>query len=161
MKYHNESTCTILNVQVDNLSMSEAINQIHHGFIVTPNVDHLVQLQKDEDFFNAYQSADYQFCDSQILIQISRFLGTSIKEKIAGSDFFPMFCQFHRSNPEIRIFLLGGASDSPDLAAKNINNRLENTIIVGGYSPPFGFEYDPNECAQIVKLIKEIGRAHV
>ena len=72
MKYLNGPTCTILNVQVDNLSMSEVISQIHYGFIVTPNVDHLVQLQKDEEFFNAYQSADYQFCDSQILIQISR-----------------------------------------------------------------------------------------
>ena len=137
--------------------MNEAVTQIHNGFIVTTNVDHLVQLQKDEDFFNAYQSADYQFCDSQILIYISRFLGTSIREKIAGSDFFPRFCQFHRSNPKIRIFLLGGASNSPDLAAKHINNRLGNTIIVGGYSPPFGFEYDPNECAQIIKLIKASG----
>ena len=157
MKYLNESTCTILNAQIDNLSMKEAISQIHHGFIVTTNVDHLAQLQKDEDFFNVYQSADYQLCDSQILIQISRFLGTPIKEKIAGSDFFPMFCEFHRSNPEIRIFLLGGATDSPDLAAKHINDRLGNTVIVGGYSPPFGFEHDPNECAQIIKLIKESG----
>ena len=157
MKYLNGPTCTILNVQVDNLSMSEAISQIHYGFIVTPNVDHLVQLQKDEEFFNAYQSADYQFCDSQILIQISRFLGTPIREKITGSDFFPMFCEFHRDNPKIRIFLLGGASNSPDLAARHINDRFGNEIIVGGYSPPFGFEYDLNECAQIIKLIKESG----
>ena len=157
MKYLNESTCTILNVQIDNLSMEEAISQIHHGFIVTTNVDHLAQLQKDEDFYNVYQSADYQLCDSQVLVQISRFLGTPIKEKIAGSDFFPMFCQFHCSDPEIRIFLLGGAPDSPDLAAKHINDRLGNTVVVGGYSPPFGFEHDPSECAQIVKLIKESG----
>ena len=157
MNYLNESICTILNVQIDNLSMKEAISQIHHGFIVTPNVDHLVQLQKDEEFFDVYQSADYQLCDSQILIHISRFLGTPIKEKITGSDFFPKFCQFHRSNPKIRIFLLGGAPDSPDLAAKHINDRLGTTVIVGGYSPLFGFEHDPNECAQIIKLIKESG----
>lgn len=155
MRHLNESACTILNVQINNLSMGEAVSQIHHGFIVTTNVDHLVQLQKDEEFFNVYQSADYQFCDSQILIYVSRFLGTPIKEKITGSDFFPKFCQFHRSNPEIRIFLLGGALGSPDLAAKHVNDKVGDKIIVGGYSPPFGFEYDPNECARIIKLIKE------
>ena len=157
MKDLNRSTCNILNIQVDNLSMNEAMRKIHDGFIVTPNVDHLIHLQKDEDFFNAYESADYRFCDSQIIIQMSRFLGTPIKEKITGSDFFPRFCQFHSSNADIRIFLLGGASDSPDLAAKNINDRVGNTIVIGGYSPPFGFEHDPQECARIITLIKESG----
>jgi N-acetylglucosaminyldiphosphoundecaprenol N-acetyl-beta-D-mannosaminyltransferase len=157
MKKINESTCTILNIQVDNLSMNEAISQIYHGFIVTLNVDHLIHLQKDEEFFNVYESADYRFCDSQILMKMSRFLGTPIKEKITGSDFFPRFCQFHRSNTDIRVFLLGGASDSPDLAAKNINTRLGYPVIVGGYSPPFGFENDPYECTRIIALIKESG----
>ena len=157
MENLNNSTCTILNIQVDNLSMHEAMSKVCHGFIVTPNVDHLIHLQKDEDFYNAYQSADYRFCDSQVLIKMSRFLGTPIKEKITGSDFFPTFCHFHRSNAAVRIFLLGGASDSPDLAAKNINNRLGHNIIVGGYSPPFGFENDPDECARIINLIKESG----
>ena len=157
MENLDKSTCTILNVQVDNFSMNEAMSQICHGFVVTPNVDHLIHLQKDEDFYNAYQSADYRLCDSQILINVSKFLGTPIKEKITGSDFFPKFCQFHRSNAAIRIFLLGGASDSPDLAAKNINNRLGHTIIVGGYSPPFGFEHDADECDQIIRLIKKSG----
>jgi N-acetylglucosaminyldiphosphoundecaprenol N-acetyl-beta-D-mannosaminyltransferase len=157
MKNNNKPTCTILNVQVDNFSMTEAVSQIYHGFIVTLNVDHLIHLQKDEEFFNVYESADYRFCDSQIIMQMSRFLGTPIKEKITGSDFFPRFCQFHRANADIRIFLLGGASDSPDLAAKNINSRLGNSIIVGGYSPPFGFENDPHECTRIITLIKESG----
>ena len=157
MENLNNSTCTILNIQVDNLSMYEAMSKVCNGFIVTPNVDHLIHLQKDEDFYNAYQSADYRFCDSQVLIKMSRFLGTPIKEKITGSDFFPTFCHFHRSNAAVRIFLLGGASDSPDLAAKNINNRIGHNIIVGGYSPPFGFENDADECARIINLIKESG----
>ncbi len=137
--------------------MNQAIRQIQQGFIVTPNVDHLVRLQQDEDFFKAYESADYRLCDSQILFKISRLLGTPIEEKITGSDFFPAFCQFHCSNPDIRIFLLGGASDSPSLAARNINDRLGHNIIVGGYSPPFGFEHDPDECARIIQLIQQSG----
>ena len=157
MENPTQSTCTILNVQVDNLSMNEAISQIDHGFIVTPNVDHLINLQKDEDFFKAYESADYRLCDSQILVRVSQFLGTPIKQKITGSDFFPTFCQFHCANTNVRIFLLGGASNSPYLAAKNINDRLGHTIIVGGYSPPFGFENDPDECMHIIRLIKESG----
>ena len=50
MENFNKSICTILNIQVDNLSMNEVMSKVCHGFIVTPNVDHLIHLQKDEDF---------------------------------------------------------------------------------------------------------------
>ena len=48
-------------------------------------------LQNDLSFFKAYSIADFKVCDSQIIVFAARFLGTPIKERISGSDFFPVF----------------------------------------------------------------------
>ena len=56
------------------------------GIVFTPNIDHLMILQKDREFYNAYKMADYRVCDGQILMYSLQFLGTPIKEKISGSD---------------------------------------------------------------------------
>lgn len=87
-----QSQIEILNVPIDNISVSDFLDQLKTGVVFTPNVDHLMKLQKDIDFANAYVKADYRICDSQILLFASKFLGTPIKAKISGSDLLPMFC---------------------------------------------------------------------
>jgi N-acetylglucosaminyldiphosphoundecaprenol N-acetyl-beta-D-mannosaminyltransferase len=155
MKKFTRSTCEILNIQVDNLSMDEALNQIEYGFIVTPNIDHLVRLQKDKDFFRAYESADYRLCDSQLLMRSAHFLGINFKEKLSGSDFLPAFFKFHADHSDIRVFLLGGETNSPETVAHKINQKVGRMMVVGGYSPPFGFEYDLQECLSIIRQIQQ------
>ena len=99
----------ILDTQVDNISMNELLERLRLGGVVfTPNVDHLVKLQKDRHFYRVYQEADYRVCDSQLIMYASRFLGQPIQEKISGSDLFPAFYQHYASDPNVKIFLLGG-----------------------------------------------------
>jgi N-acetylglucosaminyldiphosphoundecaprenol N-acetyl-beta-D-mannosaminyltransferase len=72
----------ILNVSIDNLAAKALLENLRQGGIVfTPNVDHLVKLQKDPDFFEVYSQADYIVCDSKILMYVSDFLGSPIREK--------------------------------------------------------------------------------
>ncbi len=97
----------LLNVAIDNLSQLELLEKLNSGIVFTPNVDHLMKLQGDQDFFQAYNSATYRLCDSKILFYVSRLLGAPIKEKISGSDLFPAFYEYHKNNEEVRIFLLG------------------------------------------------------
>ncbi|MBV9388011.1 MAG: WecB/TagA/CpsF family glycosyltransferase [Chroococcidiopsidaceae cyanobacterium CP_BM_ER_R8_30] len=147
----------ILNVCLDNLSMTEVLEQLKSGVVFTPNVDHLMKLQKDSDFLKAYNDADYKLCDSQILMYASHFLGTPIKEKISGSDFFPAFYTYHKNNQDIKIFLLGAKKGIASQAQKKINYRVGRNIIVGSHSPSFGFENDEQECQEILELIKDSG----
>lgn len=143
----------ILNVLFDNLSVLELLECLHQGVVFTPNVDHLMKLQKDPEFFKTYLNADYRVCDSQILMYASRFLGTPLKEKISGSDFFPSFCRFHRNNENITIFLLGGASGVADRARVRINSKIGREIIVGAHSPSFGFEKNEQECSELIDMV--------
>jgi N-acetylglucosaminyldiphosphoundecaprenol N-acetyl-beta-D-mannosaminyltransferase len=143
----------ILNVSIDNLSKAELLEQVKQGVIFTPNVDHLIKLQSDPDFYKAYSIADYRVCDSKILYYFSKFLGSPIQEKISGSDFFPSFYNYHKHNTEIRIFLLGAQPEVAKKAQLKINQKIGRDIIVDTYSPPFGFEHDLIECQKIIDLI--------
>lgn len=146
-------TVRILNVEIDNLSKQEFLSKLSRGVVFTPNVDHLMKLQHDQEFMVAYQQADYRVCDSQVLMYASKFLGKPIKAKISGSDLFPMFCEHHKDNESTKIFLLGGAEGIAKQAQRRINDRIGRNIIVAAHSPSFGFEKNQQECQFIIDLI--------
>jgi exopolysaccharide biosynthesis WecB/TagA/CpsF family protein len=147
----------ILNVGVDNLSELEVLTQLKQGVVFTPNVDHLIKLQDDPDFFKAYEMADYKLCDSQIIYYVSRFLGTPIKERISGSDFFPAFYKYHQNSEDIKIFLLGAREGVAQKAQDNINAKIGRQIVIGSHSPSFGFEKNEEECLKIIEEIQNSG----
>lgn len=144
----------LLNVNINNVAMSDLLDKLQGGgLVVTPNVDHLMKLQRDRDFYGVYQEAEYTVCDSKILMYVSRFLGTPIIEKISGSDLFPAFYTHYRNDQSIKIFLLGAEEGIAEIARKNINSKIGRNIIIDTYSPPFGFEKDREECEKILRLI--------
>lgn len=147
----------LLNIEIDNLFKTEVLENLKSGVVFTPNVDHLMKLQNDQEFLQAYSSADYKLCDSQILVYASKFLGNPIKEKISGSDFFPAFYNFHEKNENIKIFLLGAAKGVAANAQDKINYQVGRNIIVGSHSPSFGFEKNEHECKEIIELINRSG----
>lgn len=144
----------LLNVNINNVAMSDLLSELQGGgLVVTPNVDHLMKLQRDADFYGVYQQAEYTVCDSKILMYVSRFLGTPIQEKISGSDLFPAFYTYYRNDESIKIFLLGAEKGIAEIARRNINAKVGRNIIIDTYSPPFGFEKDEEECEKILRLI--------
>lgn len=148
----------ILNVPIDNLSMSELLDKLKFGGVVfTPNVDHLIKLQKDAEFYRVYSEADYRVCDSQLLMFASHFLGHPLREKISGSDLFPQFYQRYRNDNRVKIFFLGGLDGVAYKARENVNQKVGRNMVVGSYCPPLGFEEDESECQKIIDLINASG----
>ncbi|MFQ4141317.1 WecB/TagA/CpsF family glycosyltransferase [Chlorogloeopsis sp. ULAP02] len=148
---------TILNIRIDSLSTIDLLKKLDFtgGVVFTPNVDHLMKLQVDQDFYQVYQQADYCICDGQFVMLASKFLGNSIQEKISGSDFLSVFYSYHALNPNIKIFLLGGVKGVAQKAQEIINNKVGRKIVSGSYSPPFNFEKSEQECFKIVELINK------
>lgn len=143
----------LLNISIDNISLESLLTEYKSGVIVTPNLDHMVLLQKSEAMLNAYNSADYITVDSQILFLILKLLRKPVKEKISGSDFLPAYCQYHKNNPKIKIFLLGAAPGVAEKATENINKKIGRKIITGYHSPSMNFVNDDNECKQVIDII--------
>lgn len=144
----------ILGMDFDNFSKQELLSRLRKGVVFTPNVDHLMKLRRDPDFVSVYEQADFKVCDSQVLMYASRFLGTPLKAKLSGSDLLPWFCDYHKYNEDIKIFLLGGREGVAREAQRRVNARTGRKIVVDEYSPPYGFETSPEECEKIVSLIK-------
>ena len=143
----------ILNVEIDNISTVELLEQLKYGVLVTPNVDDMMKHQRDEEFHKYASQAEYCVCDSKILLLASRVVGTPLKEAIPGSSFFPKFCEYHKDD-NIRIFLLGAKDGVGEEAKRRINKKIGREIVVDTYSPPFGFERDEIECEHIVELLR-------
>ena len=94
------SRIKFLNIEVDNLTMTEAVEAVdtliqkgEPSYVVTPNVDHIVKLEKDREFRDVYENADLILTDGMPLIWISKLKGNPIKEKVSGSDLFPKVCE--------------------------------------------------------------------
>jgi N-acetylglucosaminyldiphosphoundecaprenol N-acetyl-beta-D-mannosaminyltransferase len=152
------SRVNILNIPIDNIGICELLNELKHGGVVfTPNVDHLMKLQKDREFYQVYQDADYRVCDSQLIMYASRFLGQPIQQKVSGSDLFPAFYQCYSQDEDVKIFLLGSLAGVAAKARHRINLKVGRNMVVDSYSPPLGFESDPSECAKIIEIINNSG----
>ncbi|MEA5573930.1 WecB/TagA/CpsF family glycosyltransferase [Calothrix sp. UHCC 0171] len=144
----------LLNVAIHSITMLELLESLRSGGVVfTPNVDHVMKLQRDRKFYSVYQEADYRVCDSKILMYVSNLLGTPIKEKISGSDLFPAFYHYYQYDQNIKIFLLGSETQVVKQAQKNVNAKVGRNIVVAAHSPSFGFEKNEQECQKIVELI--------
>lgn len=156
----------LLNTQVDNLSMEEALDEIErlialnkNAYVVTPNVDHIVQLERGGKLCDVYAQADLIVTDGKPLIWISKLYGTPIKEKISGSDLFPLLCQ-RAAQKGYKLFFLGAAEGVAAKAAQKLTAKFPGLQVVGTYSPPMGFERDSQELTKIQTMIKE-ARPHI
>lgn len=156
------SRIKFLNTEIDNLTMSEAIEEIDKlvvnrkpSYVVTPNVDHIVKLEKDEEFKEVYKNADLILTDGMPLIWISKMKSTPIKEKVSGSDLFPKVCEL-AAKKSYSMFLLGAAEGVAAKAAENLKEKFSGLNIVGSYSPSYGFEKKEDEIEKIIKIINDV-----
>lgn len=131
------------------------MKNLKEGVVFTPNVDHLVKLQKDKDFYKAYQQADYIICDSRIIYFFSKFRKNPIPETISGSTFFHDFCQYYKDDASKKIFILGGKEGIAEKAMNRINRSLDSHIIVGAHAP--SFHIDEMESLQMAEIVNQSG----
>ncbi|HCW53831.1 MAG TPA: glycosyltransferase [Clostridium sp.] len=155
------SRIKFLNTSVDNLTMNEAIDRIDNliirrspSYVVTPNVDHIVKLEKDEELKEVYKNADLILTDGMPLIWISKMKSNPIKEKVSGSDLFPRVCEL-AANKGYKVFLLGAAEGVAKKAADNLQMKFPKLSVAGTYSPSYGFEKKEEEIEYIISLINK------
>jgi exopolysaccharide biosynthesis WecB/TagA/CpsF family protein len=143
----------LLNVDVDDVTMDELLDSFREGLLLTLHVDMLMKLQQDREFYEIVPRFDIVTCDSQILFFAAKLLGTPLRERVSGSDFFPRFCERHRDDPGVTIFICGGAPGVPERAARNVNARGGRELVVGTASPSADFERRPEELEALLRSI--------
>lgn len=147
----------ILNIDILSITQEELLEELDKGALITPNLDHLVKLQSDKEFYDTYQKAEWVVCDSRILYLFSKFLENPLPQAIPGSSFFTAYYMYHKDDENCKIFLLGAAEGIAKKAQENINQKVGRRIVVGAHSPSYGFEKNEKECQEIIRIVNESG----
>lgn len=150
-----------MNICLDDITFEEAVRQIGvlacapgRHYVVTPNVDHVVKIEKDLEFRKIYEEADLILTDGTPLMWIAESLGCPIREKIPGADMLPGVCEMAAKEGHT-MFLFGAAKGVAEAAKRKLTKRYPGLKIVGAYSPPMGFEQNEKEVEKAIRIINE------
>lgn len=152
-------THTLFAQKIAAITMPEAVEHLikfgaarARGLVVTPNVDHIILLQENNQFAKAYDRAILRLADGMPIIWMSRLLKKPLPERTTGADLLPAIAK-EASLQGLTIFLLGAAEGVAETAASNLQALYPGLIVVGTYSPPLGFERDQRECERIIAIV--------
>ena len=146
-------------IYADHLSFDEAIDAIvalcrkgEGGYVVTPNVDHVVLAETDPALRGCYADASLSLVDGKPLLWMAQAIGHPLPEKISGSDLvLPLM---RAAEYGLRVFLLGAKPGVGDRAAQALREQYPKLDIAGVLSPPLGFEKDPQELERVLSVVE-------
>lgn len=117
------------------------------GYVVTPNVDHLVRLHSAPDKYSPlYEDAWLCLCDSKILYLLARFSGLNLAV-VPGSDLTERLFS-DAINKGDRVCVIGGDD--------NVVEMLKNAVganALSHYDPPMGFVHNRQEVEKCVDFV--------
>jgi exopolysaccharide biosynthesis WecB/TagA/CpsF family protein len=129
-------------------AVAAGYGQERYGYVVTPNVDHLIRYYEDSSFRSQYRSADFILMDSRFAARLVRMLKGVKLPVCTGSDLTATLLA-KVVEPADRIVMIGGSTTQADQIAAKYG--LTN---VAHYNPPMGFIKDPaavEECLQFIE----------
>lgn len=100
------------------------------GFVVTPNIDHIVLARRHSGLREAYQRASLSLADGMPLLWMARALGTPLPEKVSGSDFIEPLMRYAAANDR-RVFFFGATPEVSAEAERRLMLRYPHLRIVG------------------------------
>ena len=153
----------IFGIKIDRVTMDQAIDRLKSWidqqertcrYVVTPNLDHAVQLQTNAALREAYRTASLVVADGWPLVTASRIFRDPLPERVAGSDLVPaIFHALNESKSGGTVYLLGAAPGVAEHAARKIEQRWPRVKVVGTHSPPFGFDKNPVQSQDAIQRI--------
>lgn len=140
---NNKPPIAILGVPFDNVTMSDALEAIkgmvgsgRPHYILTANVDFLVQARTDVELRRILFDAHLVLCDGTPVLWASRLLGKGLPERVAGADLVPLLLEV-AAREGYRVFMLGATPQAAQQAAVRLRVQYPNLRLAGYYSPPF------------------------
>jgi N-acetylglucosaminyldiphosphoundecaprenol N-acetyl-beta-D-mannosaminyltransferase len=124
------------------------------SFFITANTNYAMLTKENPQLRAINAHAAFLVADGAPLVWASRWQGTPLPERVAGSDLIFDLCE-RAAQKAYRIFLLGGAPGVAEEAAQKLSALYPGLRIVGTESPPF--RAPSNE--ELVQLLARIRAA--
>ena len=119
------------------------------GYVVTPNVDHLIRYHDESVFRSLYAAADYVLLDSRVLAYLLLLTRGMRAPVCTGSDLTAELIKSVVAAAD-RIVLVGAsAAQARRLAAEYQLHDLRH------YNPPMGFIRDPAAIEACLKFVED------
>ena len=161
------ATTRFVGVDFTDLNWADAVaavrlasTQLQFTTVVTPNVDHVVRLDRlagttlGDRYTQAIRDADLCFCDSRILARLAKLSGIAL-HVVPGSDLTAEIFS-GLLHPGDRIALIGGNHTTlADLAP------ITQAIDVVQHIPPMGLAQDDKAMDEAARFIRDAGCQYV
>ena len=137
-----------------NYSFEESTKHRAAPFIVAcANPHSLVEAASDSDFQHALEGADLLLPDGAGIVLAGKILGTPIRERVAGMEFFLEYSRVAQLRGSIRYFFLG----SSEAVLASIRSRVASDFpaieVAGTYSPPFKTVFSEHDNTDMLQRI--------
>ncbi|KXB30539.1 N-acetyl-mannosamine transferase [Dechloromonas denitrificans] len=155
-------------ITIDSLDMAGSVDVLAYWlradartcrYVVTPNVDHVVKLETQRPFREAYKDAALVLADGRPVVMASKMFGKPLPGTVPGSDLVPaIFDRFESDGIDgLSVFLLGAAPGVAERAAAHIHAKWPRVKVIASLSPSFGFEKNDVECEEVCRAIADSG----
>jgi len=124
--------------------------QDRFGYVVTPNVDHLIRYYEDSTFRAQYRAADFILMDSRFAARLVRLLKGVRLPVCTGSDLTAELLA-KVIQPDDRIVMIGGTDEQ----ARQIAGKY-GLANLRHHNPPMGFIKDPAAVEDCLKFIESV-----
>ena len=152
----------ILGVHFSNLDETELVkfldNRIGESkktqvcFVPTNSI---LAVRKSPFVLDVYNSADFVMCDGVPVQWASKFLGTPLKQRLTGFDFFPHFIQ-HCAQNNYSVYFLGAKEGVAKQLATIYQSRYPGIRVAGYYTPPFAASFSEAQNADMLSAINAV-----
>jgi exopolysaccharide biosynthesis WecB/TagA/CpsF family protein len=131
------------------LRVADGFGSGHYGYVVTPNVDHLIRCHEDPAYHAVYRSATYILLDSRFAAHLLGVVKGLRLPVCPGSDLLPALLT-QVIAPTDRLVLIGGSPRQAEILAATYGLR-----DLRHHNPPMGFITDPVAVRNCLEFIEE------
>ena len=156
----------LFNITISNLKFEQFCEQINdhikqgqHGYVLTPNVNHVCLCHRDPHFHEIYQHALHAIPDGTPIMWAASLLGTPLHEKLSGSDMVPKLSAYAAKN-DLSVYFLGGSPGTAEQTAKALKIKHPKLTIAGTDCPAYGFEKDPRLLQETIDKVS-LAKPHI
>ena len=108
--------------------IEQLVGEKKGGYVVTPNLDHVVLADDNVAFREAYTHAALSVVDGQPLVWASRILGEQLPEKISGADLILPLMEV-AAKQQWRVYFMGAGPGVAEKAAEEVHRRYGTTVV--------------------------------
>ncbi|CUJ13301.1 WecB/TagA/CpsF family glycosyltransferase [Cognatishimia activa] len=158
MQYHTANGPVSVNI-ADIVTLTNLVSakiQSGQGFaLATLNLDHLVKMNSDQAFYDAYLAQELVVADGNPVVWLSWLAKQPVKLQ-PGSDLILPLCRLAASL-NLSVAFLGSTDETLKQAEAALKSKIPDLNVVLKLSPAFGFDPQGSAAEEALKQVQASG----